>query len=999
MTFPLSELLRPYGARPEGVIELRGAPGPEHVRYLNLRESAQRGLLAPDGVVEILDGPLAYVVDGTEHRLPDRDLGRLCRMLAYRSDAPYLTVVEPGRLTVYGISLKLRPDQNLIFEVPESRSARDTFPRLHLQPPTKRNPERRAVQDVLFRLFTAAIEKLQAEGISQSDAISLAGRAMFTRFLIDREILGGAELAKVCPTASDPELLFSNARRVEDTCSWLDGTFNGDFLPLTTTDFRRLENRAFWHLDNIMRRSPGGQRRFDWAVVDFSYVPVEVLSQVYEWSAERWNPGLRRRQSMYFTPLRIARYMVRRIFAGLEELGPVPPHKARVLDPAVGGGVFLVAAFREIFAACWRQHGRPPDTRKIRSILTSQLAGFDIHEPALRLAALGLYLTAIELDQKPKPVEKLGFAHLQGKVLFNVRHPEELEQALTVGSLERLKGAKSRRYDVVVGNPPWTSLNDGRFRDRGQARVIHRRMIEAIRPIVKRRLGAERSRDFTVPDLVPDLPFVWAAMKWARLDGWLSFALHGRLLFKQSQSGQTSRADLFEALDITGLLNGADLRNTDVWPEVQAPFCLLFARNRKPNHQSAFYFLSPFRETSMNRQGRLRIDAQAAQPVVATSVLSEPCALKALFRGTALDLSVMRKIESSRRLVKLKNYWEDELFLATGVGYQINGDSNDASFLAGYRNLDASCRPGFLINKKSLPRFSHTVLHRPRRREIYLGPLLLVRKSPPSDRQSARAHACMSDLAYTESFYGYSAAGAANAKLLIRYVHLLLHSGIFMWHTLMTSGEFGVERDSIEKSTIDGFPIVPISEIEPSELVPVEALSDEVFACRDVWGDLDEWSGRIYGLDRWDLEVIRDTLAVNLPFARIRGNAERSPSPEQVRAFARRLEQELRPFVMSANLTIDRRVNNEASPWEVLGVHPHGRSAGDGSSIQIPTEVFARADSSGASQIVIPDPEAGCLLVAILRQYRFWTPTRARLLALEILEEHLEDMRLAATTQ
>ena len=42
---------------------------------------------------------------------------------------------------------------------------------------------------------------------------------------------------------------------------------------------------------------------------------------------------------------------------------------ARVLDPAVGGGIFLLTAFRELVAEHWRADGKRPDTDVLRRIL------------------------------------------------------------------------------------------------------------------------------------------------------------------------------------------------------------------------------------------------------------------------------------------------------------------------------------------------------------------------------------------------------------------------------------------------------------------------------------------------------------------------------------------------------------------------------------------------------------------------------------------------------
>jgi hypothetical protein len=53
--------------------------------------------------------------------------------------------------------------------------------------------------------------------------------------------------------------------------------------------------------------------------------------------------------------------------------------------------------------------------------------------------------------------------------------------------------------------------------------------------------------------------------------------------------------------------------------------------------------------------------------------------------------------------------------------------------------------------------------------------------------------------------------------------------------------------------------------------------------------------------------------------------------------------------------------------------------------------LYSLADEHSASQLIAPMKD-GRLLIGILKQYRYWTPTRARLCALTILHEHLEHL-------
>jgi hypothetical protein len=93
------------------------------------------------------------------------------------------------------------------------------------------------------------------------------------------------------------------------------------------------------------------------------------------------------------------------------------------------------------------------DVGTAASLFDKQIVGFDINESALRFAALGLYLMSIELDPEPKPVDKLGFENLLGRVLHKVNN-EGQGEGVALDSLGPLVGdSHLGQYDLVIGNP------------------------------------------------------------------------------------------------------------------------------------------------------------------------------------------------------------------------------------------------------------------------------------------------------------------------------------------------------------------------------------------------------------------------------------------------------------------------------------------------------------------------------------------------------------------
>ena len=993
MAQDLTNTLRRYGARKEWIRDLRGTPSVELLPYLDLMLRVRAtGRLTPDAVIEVGDHPVAYALDArTSDATSELPLVR--RSLAYRADAPFLLVLEPGKLTVYGLTLQdVLANRGPIFSVSsDEENASSALRRLTTYPfPGMTEADARAVEDQLYELLTKTVKSIIDARVERNDAISLVGRALFARFLVDRLILTSDSWSDVAPRAEKPEQFFSSAENAAATCKWLDATFNGDLLPLsfriTKQSFAAMDPAVLHALSSVMLRKSDVQLSMSfgttWGDFDFAHVPVGLLSQVYERESEYWNPAKRHDTSVYYTPRRIAEYMVREVFANAAR-SRKNVHELRVLDPAVGGGVFLVASFRELVASWWRANGRAPRTSELRTILYKQLAGFDISEPALRLTALSLYLTALELDLDPKPLDALGFKPLRDKVLFNVRDDEN--DARVLGSLSAASDTGHLgRYDLVIGNPPWTNL------EKETAAVAD----QVIGKIVSERLDVE-PREFHLPDGNPDIAFVWKATQWAKSDGWIAFALHARLLFKTSEKGRDARIKLFEAIEVTGVLNGAAMRNTLVWPEVAAPFCVLFARNRKPTDESAFYFVSPVQEPQ-NDDGRMRVDYASAQPVALSYLRRSPDALKALFRGTALDVAALNRVRSSAA-IEIATYWKNHR-LETGQGYQIGtSEEQDAKELHGLPDLAGQIPESVLLDVASLQPFTRERLHRWRRRAIYRAPLVLVKKSPPAAPEAVRASCAFTDIAYHEQLFGYSTHGHAHAEMLAKYVALLINSDFFLWYVLMTSGEFGVERESLHKLDIDRFPIVPFEVVPDGLRAQVPALFDLLVAnTADSSARVTAWACDVYGLPESDRDVIVDTLSVALPFRASINRAQAHPTNEEKQAFATMLRDILAPFSTAVGRPLQVRLlsADAESQWEAIVVSAGRIPLTEEITTKHLDRVLKKADETGASLVVLPLKDQPALIAAVLAQYRYWTKTRARLCGLDFLQEHVDVFNL-----
>ena len=119
---------------------------------------------------------------------------------------------------------------------------------------------------------------------------------------------------------------------------------------------------------------------------------------------------------------------------------------------------------------------------------------------------------------------------------------------------------------------------------------------------------------------------------------------------------------------------------------------------------------------------------------------------------------------------------------------------------------------------------------------------------------------------------------------------------MLVWLALVTSGEFGFEREVIEKATLDRIPLPDFEELTPQQRGEIEPLVEDLQSAKVSWEQVDEWVMRLYGLGHRDLQVILDTLEFSLPFAKNKRMAQLEPRSDERERFCEVLGDELRPW-------------------------------------------------------------------------------------------------------
>ena len=341
-------------------------------------------------------------------------------LLANRGERAYLGVLSPGELNVYPINL----DRSILAKSDKRTIKQDSSEApLFFQSVVngvftmEGQPD---APDYIFEtirdLMTRSSEILiGTHDLNPLDVLSFLGRALFFRFLWDRRIVRPNELHSVCPKAESLGDCFHNVENSVATCRWLDETFNGDLLPLSgeyTAVFsqanEQTEGRLFLHLQAILEgwKHDGSRGDFNFksigVILTLLTSPLVCSVRCMRISAKFGIPDkenrpvhtIHPRTSLAISWTTHSKALARR---------KMPEFSIRVAVP----GFSSSWPFRKLVAARWEQDGKRPDTETIQSILYNQLCGFDVSESALRLAALSLYITAIELNGTPRPPKSL----------------------------------------------------------------------------------------------------------------------------------------------------------------------------------------------------------------------------------------------------------------------------------------------------------------------------------------------------------------------------------------------------------------------------------------------------------------------------------------------------------------------------------------------------------------------------------------------------------------
>ena len=492
------------------------------------------------------------------------------------------------------------------------------------------NPKSRVDRRLLENLKELS-NQLREEGLERHVGHALIGKLVYLRYLRDRGILSDRKLREWGIRWDSVVDRSTTRERIRELVTKVDDWLNGSVFPIDFDAESAPNNEHFRQVVGVFLGDSAatGQLHLDFRAYDFSHIPIETLSIIYEQflSVEESSREL----GAYYTPLPVVNFML----AELDERCPIQPGM-RVLDPSCGSGAFLVQCYRRLVHRFMIEHGNPsPRPTELRDLLERSIFGIDRDGDACRVAELSLVLTLLDYVDPPDlqrtPTFKL--PALRNRTIFegDFFDPES-------GWTTKLE---PRSFHWVVGNPPWRELKTSSDREADRDALDWMSEHQNEYPVVGKQLAQA---------------FAWKAVEFLSEDGMAGLLLPAMVLLSKKTA---YRAAFLERTCVVSISNFSNLRRVLFLGRANAAAAaILFSRRSPREAHSRFHTIDMFSPLIANqeanrpeRKGRrvetwsITIDSSEMSEVRYSDVISgNPLPFKVAMWGSFRDPRLLSRV-------------------------------------------------------------------------------------------------------------------------------------------------------------------------------------------------------------------------------------------------------------------------------------------------------------------------------------------------------------------
>ena len=775
--------------------------------------------------------------------------------------------------------------------------------------------------------------------LSRDVSHALIGKYVYLRYLRDRGILSDERLTGLWGIA-EGDVFSRSATKVAlgRLMTELEEWLNGSIFPL------RLHGPGAPSSEQIRRVAgtfagddPDGQLGLNFQHYDFSYIPIETLSLIYEQflhaedEDKKAKPGKSRGREAgaYYTPLPLVNFTL----ATLEQHRPLQAGM-RIIDPACGSGVFLVQAYRRLVETTFpAQPGSPrPKPGDLRRLLQDSIYGIDIDPDACQVTQLSLVLTLLDYVDPPDLTGRQSGFKLPSLIGENILNTDFF---IAENNLEEI--TRKHGFDWVVGNPPWKQLKSANISEVDQAAWGWMQTHAKTAPVGMYQLAQA---------------FAWRAPQCLAVDGECALLVPAMGLFEEPS--KAFRKAFFSAFDVHTVANFSNLAEVLFDGRARVPCAALFYRACTDDVMfGQERYVTTYSPIVVNQEAT-RPQATGERRKLWNLVIngSEIRILdqrdvaggsglpwKLAMWGTPWDERLVNRME--KKWDSLEILAENNMVLITEGPQLSETDENTKSDKPTYEHIPTlTCLQTLDVKKMG------------RLREVFSFPAEALSKNtkawlrlrggkeglricvaPQIHVSAARNYAIFSDEPVIVSPRQIGIVSPSKDSIFLKALSLYLSSDFAFYHQFLRSTQFGVQRGLATLEALRQLPI-PLAELSRAELqvwadlhaelvklpprglneVSVDESQPDLFAnAADnssatanrtvLLRRLNELTADALGLDDRERALVHDLVRVRLALndGKRGDEAMRPPTSEELARYAQRLKQELDDFIADSD--------------------------------------------------------------------------------------------------
>lgn len=424
-------------------------------------------------------------------------------------------------------------------------------------------PEKR-VDTHLLKNLKELEDYLKDKGLDLPIIHALIGKYVYIRYLYDRKILSEEWLLENNLNLDSVLSRNSTLAGLLHLTEVLESRFNGAIFPLPSNIASILSDEIVSLVASTFKGDDpiSGQLHLDFEAYDFSYIPVETLSSIYEQFLH--SQGTDKKVGAVYTPEPVADYLL----CELEQSKPLQSGM-KILDPCCGSGVFLVLAYRRLIELALAQS---PNNKlkptELRRILCESLYGIERNKEACYVAEFSLILTLLNYIDPPE-------LHRNKQFKFPSLHNAQIFECDFFDDASEF-WKQNEKFDWIVGNPPWIELKPKTVGEEFAHSWMRRNVEE--RPTTGNRVCEA---------------FSWRVADLLKIDGHIGLLMHANSLF--NHESEKYRSLFFKQFKFFRITNFSNLAYVLFAGRGEAPAAtFIYAKAEPGEYKHSIIHYAPF---------------------------------------------------------------------------------------------------------------------------------------------------------------------------------------------------------------------------------------------------------------------------------------------------------------------------------------------------------------------------------------------------------------------